>query len=103
GPNDFTFGLTGATQRGMQALRAWTLVEPGVASTAVRVPNEGLFLVGSHATNLGGGTWHYEYAVRNMNSDRSAGTFTVPIPAGATITNVGLHDVSYHTGDGRGH
>jgi hypothetical protein len=102
GPSDYTFNLLGATQRGMQALRAWQVVEPGVVVNDVRVPNEGLFLVGSHATNLGGGTWHYEYAVHNMNSDRNGGSFTVPIPSGATITNVGFHDVSYHDGDGPG-
>ncbi len=102
GPGDFTFGLLGATQRATQALRAWPVVEPGVVVTDVHVPNDGLFLLGSHATNLGGGVWHYEYAVLNMNSDRNAGAFTVPIPLGATITNLGFHDVSYHDGDGPG-
>ncbi len=102
GPNDFTFGLTGATQRSMQALRAWPTVEPGVTLTDVHVPNDGLFVVGSHATSLGGGVWHYEYAVLNMNSARNGGSFTVALPAGATVTNVGFHDVSYHDGDGPG-
>jgi hypothetical protein len=102
GPGDFTFNMLGATQRGAQALRAWPIVEPGVVLTDVHVPNDGLFVVGSHATNLGGGTWHYEYAVLNMNSERNGGSFTVPLPLGASITNVGFHDVSYHDGDGPG-
>jgi hypothetical protein len=102
GPSDFTFNLAGATQREMQAIRAWPTVEPGVVLTDVHVPNDGLFVFGSHATNLGGGTWHYEYAVLNMNSARNGGSFTVPLPVGANVTNVGFHDVAYHDGDGPG-
>jgi hypothetical protein len=58
--------------------------------------------VGSHATSLGGGVYHYEYAVLNMNSDRNGGSFTVDLPAGAMVTNIGFHDVGYHDGDGPG-
>ncbi len=35
----------------------------------------------------------------NLNSDRSAGTFSVPLPAGAIVTNTGFHGVFCHSGE----
>jgi hypothetical protein len=43
--------------------------------------------------------WHYEYAVQNVNSERSIASFTVPFRPGANIQNVGFHDVPYHSGE----
>ena len=102
GPTNYTFATTGPVQPGEPAIRAWPLVEPGVLLADVQVPNDGLFVVGSHATPLGGGQYHYEFAVHNMNSARDAGSFSVPIPAGAIVTNVGFHDITYRNGDGIG-
>jgi hypothetical protein len=102
GPSDFTFATSGSTQRTRPAVEAWAAAETGVTITGVDVPGDGRFVVASHATSLGGGIWHYEYAVHNMNSDRSCGTFSVAVPAGATVANVGFHDVVYRNGDGPG-
>ena len=102
GPTEFTFAYTGTTQRAISAIRAWPLQETGVTLTDVQVPGDGLFVVGSKATSLGGGIWHYEYAVYNMNSDRNGGAFTVPVPSSATVTNIGFHGVTYRYGDGQG-
>ena len=84
------------------AIVAWRAQDPGVLIVPVDDPDKGRFFVGSRATDNGDGTWHYEYAVQNLNSDRSAGSFAVPLPAGVTITNAGFHDVEYHSGDGVG-
>ena len=65
----------------------------------IDVPNEGRFFGGSKAIDNGDGTWRYEYAVYNLNSDRSGGSFSVPVPAGAMITGVGFSDVDYHSGE----
>jgi hypothetical protein len=44
--------------------------------------------------SLGGGQWHYEYAVYNYTSAR--GLFSFAVPTGtANITNVGFHDVDH--------
>lgn len=102
GPTDFSFAFTGTTQRAIPAIRAWPLQEAGVTLTDVQVPGDGLFVVGSKATSLGGGIWHYEYAVYNMNSDRNGGSFSVPVPASATVTNIDFHGVTYRYGDGSG-
>jgi hypothetical protein len=101
GPANYTFATMGTTQRAVPAIEAWPMLEPGVTLTSVQPPSDGLFYVGSNATSLGGGLYHYEFAVHNMNSDRGAGSFTVAVPAGALIANVEFHDVTYRNGDGQ--
>lgn len=80
-------------------IRAWKNLEPSVVETDIRVPEEGLFLLSAKASETGTGFWHYEYAVQNLNSERSGRSFRVPIPPDAVITNIGFHDVNYHSGD----
>jgi len=99
----WTFALMPAdTVREKSAISAWKALDAAVTESEVQVPGDGKLIVSSRATDLGSGTWHYEYAVYNMNSDRSVGSFSVPVPAGATISNIGFHDVDYHSGDGPG-
>jgi hypothetical protein len=100
GPSNYDFDTSGVTQPMQDALRAWPTLESGVVFSDVQIPSEGLFLVGSKATDLGGGIWHYEYAVHNVNSYLAAGTFSVPIPGGANVTHIGFHDITYRNGDG---
>lgn len=95
----WSFALTGTTQREQQAIRIWKDVDPTVTETDVNIPSEGLLIIAAKATDLGGGFWHYEYAVQNVNSDRSVQAFSVPVDASATVQNIGFHDVAYHSGD----
>jgi hypothetical protein len=96
------FAFAGTTQREQSAIRAWGVCETGVTLNDVPVAGDGLFVVGYKTTNLGAGQYHYEYAVYNMNSDRNGGSFSIPLPAGATLSNVGFHDVTYRNTDGAG-
>jgi hypothetical protein len=96
---EFFLTRAGPTVQTEPAINAWKASDPDVTLTLVPVPQDGLFYVGSRATDLGGGTWHYEYAVHNLNVRRAAGAFHVPIPSGALLTNVGFHDVDYHSGE----
>lgn len=102
---------TTVTQK--SGIRAWadtdtTATIPGtitrVVLTNVTTPedsaNTALVIIGAQATNLNNGFWHYEYAVQNLNSDRSISSFSIPVPAGANITNIGFKDVNYWDGDG---
>ncbi len=97
--------LIGSTNRATLALQQWKSIDATVTQTEVQ-PTEtsgtpkSRVLVCSQATNLGNGFWHYEYAVHNQNSDVAVGTFSVPCPAGATVQNIGFHDVVYRDGDG---
>jgi hypothetical protein len=86
------------TQRGVPAVQAWRDQDPGVMLTAVDVPGDGRFWIASKATDLGGGVWHYEYAVQNLTSGRAAGSFIVPLRSGQA-TNVASHQVLYHSGE----
>ncbi len=95
------FNFAGSTQRQLSAIEAWSVCESGVTIQDVHVAGDGLFHVGYKVTSLGGGQYHYEYAIHNLNSHRSGGTFSIPVGA-ATITNVGFHDVAYRNGDGEG-
>lgn len=97
-----SFSSSFPTQRGKPAIRAWQDTDPTVFIREVQLTGEGLFLIGVKTTDLGNGFWHYEYAIQNLNSNLSARSFRVPIPAGATIQNIGFHDVDYHSGDGFG-
>lgn len=82
------------------AIFAWPTYEPGVTMRKVNVLNDGKFWVAYHATEVTPGVlWHYEYAVHNLNSHRSGQSFSVPVPAGVNITNIGFHDVDYHSGE----
>ena len=95
----WTIALAGTTQREQSAIRAWKNTDPSVTETDVQVPGEGLFIVSAKATDLGTGSWHYEYAVHNLNSHRSAKAFSIPVDPASKILNVGFHDVDYHSGE----
>lgn len=64
----------------------------------VDVPGEGIFHLASKVTDNGDGTWRFDYAVYNLNSDRCGGSFSVPTGA-ATLSNIGFRDVDYHSGE----
>jgi hypothetical protein len=106
-PN-YTASMTGGTVREMPAITAWKVNDPSVIETKLFSPEAlnnggdttGHGVLAARATDLGGGVWHYEYAVYNMNSDRSFSSFSVPSSPGLVVTNIGFHDVDYHSGDG---
>ena len=97
----FNLLLGAATVREKAAISAWPTIDSSVEFVSVDVPGAIVerFHVARKVTDLGGGTWHYEYAVHNMNSDRSARSFQVKFVIPATITNVGHRDVDHHSGE----
>jgi hypothetical protein len=95
----FSALMTGPAHAGEPAVAAWALDDPGVEVSVIDVPGDGRLFVASRATDNGDGTWHYEYAISNLGSHRSVGSFTVPIPGGVTVTNEHFHDVDYHSGE----
>jgi hypothetical protein len=97
-PPNLAVVLTGPTRREQPAILAWRESDPAVKVEMVTAP-DGLVAVGSRATDLGGGLWHYEYAVQNLTSHRSVGSFAVRLPPSAHVTGVGFHDVDYHSGE----
>lgn len=98
GPS-YSLGVTGTTRRQKPAIRAWRENDPMVVEADVQVPDDGLFIVAGRVYPQIGGLWEYEYAVFNLNSHRSAKSFSVPVDPSATISGVGFHDINYHSGE----
>jgi len=100
-PDVFSVGVSSRvpTQRQQPAVRAWQDADPAVTESNIRVPSEGLFILAAKAFEFSPGAWRYSYALQNLNSDRSGQSFSVPIPATATISNIGFHGVEHHSGD----
>ena len=96
GSGVYNIALQDTTQRQHWAIEAWKVDDPSVNLNAK--VGDG-YILAVKATALGGGMYHYEYALHNMISTRGAGSFSVPVPPGAIVTNIGFHDVDYHSGE----
>ncbi len=89
------------------AIQAWKDHDPAVSMAVAdyvdtSIAGPGIvcrFWVAGKATDNGNGTWNYEYAVFNLNADRAGGSFSVPLPAGVTVSNIGFHGVFAHSGE----
>ncbi len=95
----YTLNISDFTRRQQPALFAWKEQDSAVSLKEINVPGEGRFYLGYRATPLTGGMYHHEYAIFNQNSDRAAGSFTVTLPPFIAATNIGFHDVPYHSGE----
>jgi flagellar hook capping protein FlgD len=62
------------------------------AATFQVAPGDGQVMLAVQTTDLGGGTWHYGYALLNLNSNRQVRSFSLPVPGVPNITNIGFHD-----------
>ncbi len=100
-PSTFSLSFSGGTVREKTAIDAWKTSDP-----AVELFNEDFctapverFEVARKVTVVDADTWHYEYVVRNMNSDHAAQQFSVDFPDGTPITNVGFKDIDSHSGE----
>ena len=71
-------------------LQHWTGADLNSASNGT---DDGRFFVGSKATALGGSSYHYEYAVHNVDNHRGGATLRVPIDAGAVASNFTFRDI----------
>ncbi|MCP3982706.1 MAG: hypothetical protein GY716_25730 [bacterium] len=100
-PSGGSYNLTlfGTTSQQTAAVQGWDAIDNDVYLSEIVLTNDGQIWVASRAYDLGGGQWHYEYAVQNVTSDRAVGSFSVPLPAGTIVSNVGFHDVDYHSGE----
>jgi hypothetical protein len=55
--------------------------------------DDGRFFVASKVTALGGGNYHYEYAVHNVDNSRGGASLRIPIAASATASNFTFRDI----------
>lgn len=90
----FTLTNVGDTITESPALDEWAgatqrVIEPAPAQ-------DGRAILAFETTDLGGGTWHYEYVVYNMNLERAVGSLRVLVPSGVTVSNAGFHAPPNH-------
>ncbi len=102
----YNLSLTGSTFQQKFAIEAWRdhgggvgIVDLSVIIQNVDVSGDGRFKVAYKVSDNGDGTWHYEYAVLNINVDRAARSWFVPIPDGVNVTNVSQNIVNHHSGE----
>ncbi len=99
GGSSWSISVTGSTQQESPAIAAWQAADPGVAMQQFDDPEGGRFWLGYRVTVNKDETYHYEYALYNMNSHLSGRRFSVPVPDGVILTNIEFHDVDYHSGE----
>jgi hypothetical protein len=92
----FSFSSAGSTVQQQPAVNSW----PGATRVQIQPSPgfDGAGVVAYKVTNPSPGVWHYEYAIYNENLDRAIGSFSVPLAAGVTISNVGFHAPPQHPG-----
>lgn len=82
------------------AVDAWEGAEQTILAEQIPVEKgvspDGRCDLRAKATDNGDGTWHYEYAILNIDMNRKARSFTVPIDPSNSITNIGFHAVKSH-------
>ncbi|HKQ47431.1 MAG TPA: hypothetical protein VJZ71_05135 [Phycisphaerae bacterium] len=98
-PLTYVVSVTGVTQQQKPAIQAWQDTDATVAMASADVAGDGRIIVAGKATDLGNGFWEYEYAVQNLNSDRSVGSFSVALHSSTPVQGEGFHDVDYHSGE----
>lgn len=104
--------LLGGFNQQIPAIARWQLVDPSVTLVTAdhddtpnpnpAFPNTFIrsrFYVAAKVTDLGSGNWRYEYAVYNLNSDRSADEIAIPLPASASFSDYTFRHPLYHSGE----
>ena len=91
--SSWSFSTTTAQLQG-PAINRW-----GEMRSTAQPQTEGDVIVAVQTTSLGGGVWRYEFAVYNHNLDRQVREFSVPIPTGANVTNIGFRDIDKDPGN----
>lgn len=85
----------GRTPQYGPAINVWSTNRVTLNASESAIAADGEVVVASQATDLGGGTWHYEYAAFNYNFDHEVASLSVPIAACAVVSNVGFRDFEY--------
>jgi hypothetical protein len=98
GPTNFNFSPLSSTVRMQPAIQAWAATGATVTQVEPDPGNDGIFFVAYKVTGPNAGVWHYEYAVFNMNLDRSIQSFSVFFGFPVPLNNVEFHAPPQHPG-----
>lgn len=100
--SSFSVSVTGGTIRKKAAIEAWQTIDPEVELLNIDMRSEGVterFHVARKVTQPSPGLWHYEYAVHNLNSDRSASSLRIDFFSNPVISATGFSDVDAHSNE----
>lgn len=89
----------GPTAAGSTAIERWAALEPTVTLRVIDLPGDGRVQVGCNVIEESDGSYRYEYAIANIDSHESIGSFAVPLPAGATVIATSSHLPAPHSGE----
>ena len=87
---NWSFANTGVPFTQGSVLNEWA---GATVASARNGADDGWFFVAVKVTANGNGTWHYEYAVQNLDNARGGASLHVPVLQTASVTNVGFRDV----------
>lgn len=91
---DWTFDISATQTQLGPAVNAW----PGAAQVIIppHPVDDGRCFLSWKATATGGGSWHYEYALYNLDMDRAVRAFQLAMPASVVVSNIGYHASQAH-------
>ena len=88
--SQWSFSNNSVGQDDGSILKRWPGATINSASNGL---DDGRFFVAAKVTTLGGGNYHYEYAVHNVDNSRAGGSFRIPLAAGVTASNFSFGDI----------
>lgn len=100
GGGNYNFNWGGPTVQQQPAIYAWQAADPQVNIVTLDVPNDGRFIIAYKGTPVPGSPdTHWEFAIFNLNSDRSAASVSMNTGCTATVSNLGFKDIAHHSGE----
>ncbi len=90
GGSTWTFANNGDAQQWGTVLQRWNGATIGSGQNG---NDDGRFFVAVKTTALGGGQYHYEYAIHNVDNNRAGATFRLPIDPAAVASNFTFGDI----------
>ncbi len=89
GGSNWNGSMSGGSVQG-SVLEAWTGATNAIGGNG---NDDGRFMVAVKVTGPVAGLYHYEYAVQNIDNQRGAAAFRIPVDAAATVVNAGSKDI----------
>ncbi len=92
--NTWSFSFADSQTTNGPAIDLWVSPDSSDASErhTTRDTGVGLLKLAVKVTDLGGGQFHYEYALMNLDFDRQVNRFSIPVLAGAVVENMQFGD-----------
>ena len=91
--------FAGPTIQELPAIASWDDLDPEVDLHEIEIPGEGTIWFGSRVFDEGDGNFRYEYAIFNLNVDRSIGALRVPWSDGNPLNSSTHKAPEWHSGE----